>query len=634
MSRLLEQMQGLFPYDKINKDVFGGAITPEAIGVLKSIISSLSSNVREGNAGSGTPVSARVGRFAGDWNRNNDALVAKSLTAASRKSWFDQRDALQRAMHPQWHPDKIEGMIDQTNPHYERFIANMLMYDNTKALKSATSWLSRKGLGRSEPDSRENQAYSAVANELYNMSSDLGPHSQWQSLGGPDKSMQAMLQLVDSGVLHKLSTQSGMFDRKGGMTDMGRDELHRMMGSAGSGLRALQSMSGTDMDAMKLMRTMAAPDKLGIDFFHQLSDPTMAARLHSYHRMSQRAGLNPDTSINLLMRSRKFFGTRDIRPALNYSEQMLAMTHGAHAFNRPAAGDDANRQKLMVMTVDRARRSQMMWIASGGAATLAKSMGRGAAWNYVDNALKRSHNSRQLLYMINTQLSPEDKITRKNFQNTLADPEAYEYFASGRPVSLSIQHTVRPFANYLKRNSPFLARHADRIMRERGQVDMATVASWMKDTGASSAQIGGVMRHLRQIGPHMARKLKFPGALGTDDVLGFVSNASHIGARREFIDAARESGEQASDWASTHARKGRQAFNAAMLAKKSPLASAVEAVAGSDRHLTVGAENRIQPTGSTMPQPGWKAGASKRKPAPTPETAGTGASRLPEVKPT
>ena len=624
LSDLWDQVQGLVPMDKINNDLFGGIVTPESIRVMKNLFSSLSSSVREGESGKGTLVPARVGRLIEDWNRNNDTQVARGLTEASQRRWFERRDALQRAMHPQWGPKALKVMTEGKGPHYERFIANMLLHKDTKALKAVNGWLRRKGLGRGDPNSRRNQANAAMADEVYSLATDLGPHSRWQSLGGPDKSAQAMLQLIDIGGLQSISSQAGMFDRAGGMTDMGRNQLKRNLNSLGSGLSALQSWSRTKMNAVEIMQKMAAPDQLGIKFFQQLADPTMSARLHSFNRMATNSGLSPNASLSLFKNTRKLFRTNDARPVFNHAEQMLAMMHEAHNSSNPAAGDDERRHKLMVLATDRARRSSTIKVASAGAAALEPTMGRAAAWNYADNALRSTRNSKQLLYKLNIQLDHGSKITRDNFQSVLAAPEAYEYFASGRPVGFAIQRTNRNLANYLKRNSRFLARHADRIMKDRGRVDMATVASWMKEKGASPYQIGGTLQRLRKIGPHLALKLKFPGALSSDDVFGYVSSASHNGARQKFIDDSNEYGEEAVAGASTHARKGWQAGIAAMLSGKTPAASAMETITGSDRRVNMGAENRVKtpPAGTAVPKPGWNAPAYTPKTSPEPEISG------------
>lgn len=577
---LLGQFMGLVPDDQPLGQAIGIVRDPafqQTAGALWDLLSNQASMTYAGSAK--VPVKARVGQFAQDWANQYDASQVSSMLEPAKQAWMGQRDALMSGLHRDWTPEATANMLSQDRPSFERLLSNLLMYDRTSALKIGEQWLRNQGIFSGGVQLRNRQAYGDVLNQLYGMATDLSRQSPWKSMGGAGENMKAMLFVLESGGLGKLTRTPGMFDRSGQITASGRQALANMMNSAGHGMRALQSMAGTS-DATNTIKTIAASGAFGTNLFQQLTNPQIGNQLRAFNSLARTSGMTPEARLGLLKRVQDFTGSKDLRPALNYGMQLMGMSSIVEDPLNRMAGDPQKIYQLSVMAVDKARRDPRMKIASAAAAALEPVYGRLQAWNLVDHALAGTRNGRQMVGVLNQWLPDNAKLTNQSMRDLLAAPGAYDYFASGRAVNASMADVIRPMAAYMKSRSSFLRRYGDEIMRERGRLDMNTVSDWMRERGATPKQVGAVVNHLRQFGPHMAKRLGLPEELTSDDVFGFLSAGSYHGRRNQIVQAAEKQANLERDLAGVHAERGLPAAQKALAEGRGPMAAAGAALRG------------------------------------------------------
>lgn len=617
VAQILQQVNEIIPEDStIGQliDFINTPIFPPLVAFILNILNTPVKITAENPDGSKTVTSVRVniGNFASSFANYLDVATISEISDKARQEWVEQRNQLMRSMHSAWSEEALNRLTKPDKNSIERLIANLLMFRHTQALNTASSWLQKKGLVIAGLPIEQKNTYRDLLYNVYKTITNPELNSMWRGLGGPQQAMEAALHLIDSGALQLLYRKQGMFNLNGDLSPAGQQQIITALQNAGRSLQALKDVTG-EQNAREIIKKAEQSGFLTARSIKQLANPQISRALYAFSKMGDAIGLNPDSKTSMLKTLQEITKSDDLQLPIQYGLQLLSLnTIGFRPISVSSANVDAF-QRLGMYAVERARNDNMMKLASAGAKILEPSWGKGAAWNIIDHALMQARNPYQLLNIINQWLPEDRKVQPEDVPLLLQIPGSQEYFASGRPVNLAINRAINSMAQFMKRNSYFLSRYADEIIRERGNIDMETIADWMQRRGATPQQIGAVIQHLEQFGPAMSQRMRIP-ALTTNDILGFISAGSHVTQRNKILTGLQRYINLAEQTQNVKAERGINAFVNALLKGESIMQATGDFFGGDNPILDIQTENVPVP----QPKPD-----SKPAPTPTPKPEST-----------
>jgi hypothetical protein len=492
--------------------------------------------------------------------REKDELVKKILTGYYKARGFSDAG--------------IEQAISR--PSVEKWIASGLLslQGHGQALRQLTEALQQEGIGADKIDTtfdRGQQAKVNILTQLYRTATDLSAANPLQG-ATMAKHMQTLLETYQQGGFKDMLRKPGVFDSKGNFTNYGRALIDERMQALGRNMAMVKAATGLK-DPVEAVRGLKAlfGDRISI----QLTDKDTGKALASFHAAAKSAGLSTIGGLQLLKAMKDLSGSSSLK-------HLTAMAAQKLGFDRlglmGSTGDSKQWNKITTLAVANANAGSGMALAGAAAAALAAKYGKAAAWNLMDDVLRKGFRYRNGIIGEASKLLGR-RLDANDVSALMWNPDAKEYRESGRALPAFVTNQAARYWNYVKSKSPWLARNAGHVLRETGSLDMDSINQYLDNHGIDAVSKGDLNRHLKSLAPHLDRDMDINSALS------FIGVGSQIGQRQKLIENAMKRGEDSYAMAHLQGRSGLEGLLSEAMQPDPTFGSIIGGFTGVDKHL-------------------------------------------------
>ena len=521
------------------------------------------------------------------WDDMLDRVTLGGVSETLKKEKRQQEDRILMGFYRARNipPEQIDQFV--SNPSLERLAIKgaMLFQKQDKALKMLTEYLKERGVNDTNarsPMAANIQAKANLATQMYRAASDMSIYNPWQG-GSVDDRLHTLLEMESGGAFKDLMRTRGVFKPDGTFTPYGYVLAQRRIEEAGRTMNLARAVSGEDTytGAMSTFKKI-----FGERTAAEMADPKLGHMLGTYLSMARVSGVtNAKSRLQLLRSAMSVTGAPSLMGAIRTAIPTLSFNQVANM--SPDMVNEPKWNELTMRAAQRAANGKNMLISGAAVSALADKY-RTEYGMDSENSLTLAHNTMDSvlgkgLFYKDGLFKETSKILGRTFdwrdvRSRVYDPRAVNYARSGRAMPMLIQAEAAQYWWQVKAKSPWLTKHAGRILQETKGLGLNNVAAYLDAHNVDGPTRSRIMQHVSSVGASLGTD--------TDALLKVVEAGTKMRQRTASMRQAYSKGYTSYALSHMQQSSGLEGATRSVTADGATLTSALAGLLGTGRSLT------------------------------------------------